>query len=318
MRKKVALIIPTVYLEDNTNLIRCIKSIIHSSRKVKNIKTYIIISVNGSPSKSGNEHVAKLKEKTKAELYFVFSNKPLGFSISVNKGITYIKRKADPDWYLTLNDDIFLHLNYFKYFYRYIKSGAFDMLSCKIMSADGRLQSVGLTYQKTGIANLRKKDITKKDIPLIPGGATLVSRETVIQQLKNYGYFFNPFYFIYAEDLELSIRVLNSGGKLFISNTPLLTHIGSQTIDNYPRCYFSYRNWIVTIILLWPPNIIIKNTFYLVAGQIYIFFESLRQGYFLLYIKIWIDIISNGPMLIRKREKYLKQMKVNSLFYIFS
>ena len=282
MRQPIAAIIPTMYTGRPHALVRAIRSV--QQTRVRNIS--FVVVVNNAP-KDSSEYAMALDISTRAGVPVTVLTSYInrGFAPAVNDGILFAQARYHPDWYLILNDDARLHANFF----RALPLQSFDAVSCKMLSTSGAIESSGLRYFSTGLAFPRRADIRKEDIPFFTGACVMLSRSRVEKELTKHGYVFNPLFFAYAEDLELSLRILRDGGTIFISNKGLVTHEGSNTAKrgSFFQLYYGYRNLLLIIFLLWSRNDIVLRLPWLGIGQLYIIAMSVYKDYWLLYPKIW-------------------------------
>lgn len=294
--KRVTVIIPTVYSSDFTRLEQTIRAVESAKKQVRDVKLSIIIACNLAPEGiQENLLKDKLKRLCALPIAVVINYINKGFAPAVNDGILYARATVRPDWYLMLNDDAFLHENFFVRLLPQLRSGRYDAVCCGIQTPGGSIESVGLRYTSFGLAFPRRKPIEPAEPSLFSGTCVLLSGTRVEKELNRYGYVFNPLFFAYAEDLELSLRILDDKGRIYISNESLVTHFGSQTAvrGSYFQLFHGYRNLVLIVVLLWSWKDIIFRFPMLLVGQAYIIAMSLYKGYVLLYPKMWRWIIRN-------------------------
>ncbi len=302
IQPRIAVIIPAVFPIHLSRIRNTLSSETRAQQRC-DVAVFTILVINGVPHDK-ERFVHKFFSKLPASGLVSGTNR--GFSQAVNDGILYAQAKFDPDWYFILNDDAELHSNFFERLHDVLRRQDIDAVTCKVLTPRGEVESVGLRYLPTGLAFPRKTDISSKDKPIFSGTCVLLSRKRVEKELDRHGYVFNPLYFAYAEDLELSLRILHDGGNIFISNEALVTHEGSQTAKrgSYFQLYHGYRNLVLTVLLMWPRSAVLRHLPMLITGQIYIFGMSVYKGYWLLYPKLWWWIIKNWKSIMWQRNQY--------------
>ena len=297
----IAVIIPTLAPLSHARLAALFRRLRQMERQVQLLR--VILVVNNMPPSSSNK-IRDMAKKFNVETLFSAINK--GFAQAVNDGISYARATRKHDWYFVLNDDALPSKQLIERLSAQLYVHQYDAISCKVLMRNKRIESVGLVYSPTGLAFPRRRDIQEEEKSLFTGTATFLSSERVEKELSRYGYIFNPLFFAYAEDLELSLRILYDNGKIFITNEGLIEHMGSQTArrGSYIQLYHGYRNFLLTIYLMWTSGAIILRLPLILAGQVYVVAVSIWKGYFLLYPKIWWWIIQNRKSLVWQKRLY--------------
>ncbi len=304
-RLTIGVVIVAVYSFKIHIIKKCLTSLINAVNDEKQINLKIVISINSfPPGIKKDEYIYKIIEGTGYFPKFLFNAENLGFTGATNCGIEYISKKYHPDWVMVLNDDAFVHNNFFLGLSDYMENPNISLLSCKVLNMKKQVQSVGLDYYVTGLADVRKRDLRKNDNPLPLGCVFLISKKELERLYKKYGYIFDPIYFMYSEDLELSLRIMSNKGTIAISNKGLVTHMGSATneADSLFQYYYSFRNWLITIFIWWPINKILLRMPFLLLGQLYVVFLCLKRGYIRLYPRIILWMWKNRVLLLSRRK----------------
>jgi GT2 family glycosyltransferase len=79
---------------------------------------------------------------------------------------------------------------------------------------------------------------------LFASGACFLIRKAFVKEI---GYLFDPFYFSYAEDLELSLRTILLGGRIgYVRSSRILHYGGGAGLPSSIAAYFSMRNVLLT------------------------------------------------------------------------
>jgi len=232
-----------------------------------------------------------------------------------NKAITYILKKYYQDYILLINDDAWIHKDFFQGF---PKDGKYDVYIPKIYISEdltkAKLSSFGVEYFKSG--SVRNANNISLNTTLFSASCVLVRAPFVKHVINKYNYFFNPILRSYYEDIELGIRGLAIGAKYKKVTKMIAYHLGSFTSGKKSRytIFMSYRNSLWVIVLCWPVKTIISNIFNIIIVLMWSFiYSSYRFGAFF-YIKIIYLTIINTPLLVRERKNILSKYNSNFEF----
>lgn len=270
--KPITVVIPTLCNPDQ--LKTTIKSIV-KNEKAPSILEKIIIVDN-----SGNLTLSQLPKSKDVKIQIINNEKNLGFAMAVNKGIGESKSYFS----LILNDDIVLDKKFLKNMLKAIKANnKIKVFFPLVLNASGKtIESLGLEYNLSGKAkNIKNGQPLSKNLPTeskeiwgAPASAIAINTKT----FKKIGGF-DPDFFAYIEDVDLSLRLQEKKIKIFLVPQAICYHTGGETSKKIPylRSYMGFRNWLFIIIKHYPLKTII---FYL--PQIVI--ERLKNFY---------DLISN-------------------------
>ncbi len=79
---------------------------------------------------------------------------------------------------------------------------------------------------------------------LFASGACFLIRKAFVKEI---GYLFDPFYFSYAEDLELSLRTILLGGRIgYVKKSRIFHYGGGAGLASSATAYYSMRNILLT------------------------------------------------------------------------
>jgi len=225
--------------------IECIQSL----RKIKYKNYKVVIVDNGSTNKS----VSILKTKF-SDINLIANKNNLGFSGGCNVGIKYAMVKK-AEYILFLNNDTLLH----KYFLTELinvaeKDKNIGIVSPMIYYANdsnviwhtGAIKKNNRLYSFIDNGNKKidrgqyKRDVS---VDCVWGCCMLIKRNA----LKEVGYF-NEDYFLYMEDVDLCIRVINKGYKIVFVPKAKIWHkvsgsSGGEGNINY--AYYDTRNYLL-------------------------------------------------------------------------
>jgi GT2 family glycosyltransferase len=98
-------------------------------------------------------------------------------------------------------------------------------------------------------------------------GASFLIKRTWLQKL---GYLFDPYYFSYAEDIELSLRTVLLGGKIgYVRDSRIYHYIGGTGLSSGKKASYSACNLLLTYYKLLHLNsfsrLLVVRTIYMVA-----------------------------------------------------
>jgi GT2 family glycosyltransferase len=142
------------------------------------------------------------------------------------------------------------------------------------------------------------------------GTVFFVSRSAVEESIATFGWFLPEFFFAYAEDLELSIRLKRNKKTVYISPKVLVTHLGSVTAKRGSafQLYWGFRNLLFVLFLHWPWQSILMWLPWLAAGQLFVLALLVSKGHWLVYPRIWWSVWKNRDMLRFYRTLYYEKL----------
>ncbi len=210
------------------------------------ISIYVSHNSDAYIKKFSSRHRAELGEKIflinsssndiEVEDYYDFGvvniGENIGFSAANNVGIK-IGAKYEPDYFLLVNPDVFLPTSWLQNLLKVIDDlhnvGVFTV---PLLGYDfekdkptGLIDSLGISHtwfgrwfdvsQGDSVAVLNK-ELPPYDVPAACGALMLIHKDVVCELLDKDGYVFNESYFMYKEDIELSIRVKKLGRKIMM------------------------------------------------------------------------------------------------------
>lgn len=307
--RRIAIIIPTQYTKTPKFLRRAISSVISAAKRDTSTRLKFFIAVNGTPI----DRIELVRRRPyvsgDAPLHIIESFENRGFCIAVNDAIYAARSSGVFDWFIIINDDAVMKKDFFIALHDALSSSVYDAVSCGVKTSRGVRESVGLRYTPVGLAFPRLRDIRPDERALFVGTCVCVSESRVTREIHQHGYLFNPIFFAYAEDLELSLRIHRDGGKIYISNRDLLVHTGSHTAGrgSYFQLYHGYRNLVLIMFLLWSVRDAVIRSPLILLGQVYILGMSIYKKYFLLVPAIWWWIFKNREVIFWQRRHYAQR-----------
>lgn len=185
----------------------------------------------------------------------IWSNENLGFSGGNNLGIKYCFEHYKPDYYLLINNDTIVHPDFLKHLVSTAKQNKNAGLICgKIYYNSPRniiWSAGGYIDQKTGWTHHYGADEIdigqydeERNVKFATGCLLLIPRQII----SNVG-LLDENYFLYFEDVDYSVRVLNKGYDIVYCPDSVIYHkVSSSTKQNGKVfTYYFVRNSFIFI-----------------------------------------------------------------------
>ena len=211
----ISVIIPNY---NGANLLKTnLPKVLNSLRNYTEGKTEIIVVDDGSTDES-----LKILEdfKNKFSSLSIYQNeKNLGFSSTVNKGVSFAKGEI----ILLLNSDVYPEANFLKPLLANFKDEKVFAVGCLDKSMEGDkiiLRGRGLGEWKRGFLVHRRGEVDKKNTLWVSGGSSAF-KKSVWDKLNGFNEIYDPFYW---EDIDLSYRALKSGFKIIFEPKSIVVH----------------------------------------------------------------------------------------------
>lgn len=175
----------------------------------------------------------------KGWLKVVIAEDNLGFAKGMNLALDHARQLGEWDYFLLLNNDITAKPDLVSQLVEYMQQQANIMLLGVHADAGDHLQGE-LYYQR--LTGLMFTKPTLGSFPVVPGYCVLIQPTAISDHL------FDPCYFMYGEDVELSWRMLQQGKKIAILPKPLLAHKSAQSSGEASLFYEYHINrghWLI-------------------------------------------------------------------------
>lgn len=275
----------------------------------------VIVVDNGSTDGSVEflkEHYPKIK--------IVQNSKNLGY-VGINEGIKFCRGT----YIYFLNNDLTLKKDCLKHMIQEIENDdSIGMVAHNTVNYfDRRIVSGGTWVSRAMYCGHYPKDDDKltKVIPYLGGG---VVRKSVISE---YGYLFDPGYFIYAEDLDLGLRIRLLGMRTVLVTNALCYHMHSVTTKKFStpakNTFLLERNLLMTFfkiffiksLLLYAPLVIFARIISIMRD---IFTLKIKSALARIAAIIWVA--AHVQLIARKRSHVQKLRRVDdsSILEVFS
>ena len=259
-------------------LTSCLQSLITTIKKCPQSKFEIIIVDNGSKDDSvklAESFFAKNKlQNLESKILKLESN--TGFAFAVNQGINVSKYpyscvcnndlKIESNWFNLISDSVIKNKN----------NPKITTFFGTVANYDGtKFESQGLDFFYSGKCNnisndqkFLKSKILHLEPKLIWGApaALIIYKKEILQKIGS----FDPDFFAYEEDVDLSLRLHNLGYQTLYIPSAICYHLGGATskkMGNF-RHRMDAKNWIYIIIKNYSGKEILKNLFSIIEQRL--------------------------------------------------
>jgi len=283
-----------------------LKSILKST-----YKNYEIIIVDNHSIDGSQEFIKKNYKKIK----LVQNKKNLLYS-GINSGLKFCKGK----YILFLNNDMELDKYCIGNLVKTIESDKnIAMVAPKLVNYYNRQLKSGGTWVSRAFYNGHIKGNGKDSLKEIPYlGVGLIRKEFV----DMFGYLFDPDYLIYAEDLDLGLRIRLHNKKIIFCPNAIIGHMHAVTMKKKGKAFSTFlmeRNSLMTFFkILSLKNLIIFSPYVFIIRLFAILrdFITLNITNAFSRIKAILWIILNINLIYKKRKKIQKLRKANDAYIL--
>lgn len=267
---------------------QCILSVQAAS---KNNTTEIIVVDNNSTDES-----CKLLIEKYPNVVLIQNKENVGFSKANNQGV----KIAKGDYVLILNPDTIIAEDTLDKIYNYAKTKQnLGVLGVKLIDGSGKFapeskrgiptpnasfnKLFGISSKRTGKYYATHLEENESGIIKVASGAFMFIKRTVFNEVKG----FNEAYFMYGEDIDLSMKLLNNGYQnYYFADTQIIHFKGESTTKDVK--YLDYFHEAMRIFY--------KKHFKL--NRVYDFFMriGIEFWYLLKYLKFRKDKVISKPI----------------------
>ncbi len=292
-----------------------LKTILNSISKINNKQNYEIIVVDND-SKDGSQEFIK---KTYKNIRLVENKKNLGYS-GINSALPYCKGR----YILFLNNDMEIDRNCIKELLSAIeKDKTIGMAAPMLVNYYNKGLKSGGTWVSRAFYNGHIRGNGSPEIKEIPYlGVGLIRKDLA----EKFGYLFDNDYFIYAEDLDLGLRLRLLGFKVVFVPDAVLRHMHAVTTKkskSYEMAFLMERNLMMTYfkilsfknIILLMPYVFLMRIAAIAKDIITLKFMNALARISAIF---WIILNFNLVAKKRKRLQELRKADDDFLFRVFS
>ena len=283
----------------------CIKSVLDSD-----YKNFEIIVVDNCST--DNSHTESKKRFNQIKL--IENSKNLGYCEGNNVGI----RNANGEYLVILNPDTIVETDFILKFFKAISKFGNGLFQGKnvAMNNDDVLRSTGNWINIFGFGYARDKGVSKnkkfegiEEINYASGTCLFTKMETI----KNIG-FFDPFIFLYHDDLDLGWRASCLNIKSFFVPDVKIRHVSSYNLQwSSKKFFWLERNRKYCLLTHYSESTRKKINQEIFLVEVLVFFSYLLKGMIKSKIQADIEIFRNKKMIHRKYEELEKRKVVSDL-----
>jgi len=284
-------------------LLNCVESVLKSTHK----KLEVIVVDN----KSEDQSQKKCKEKF-SQINLIENEKNLGYCEGNNIGI----KNAKGDFVVILNPDTTVESNWLEEFLSAYQKHGDGLYQPKIFSLSEKkiLQSTGNMIHLFGFGYARDKGVKDSDkhhsIEQIgfASGTCLFTRKKLLEKIG----LFDPFLFLYHDDLDLGWRAAQLGIKSFYVPSAIIFHAESYLLKwSAQKFFWLERNRKYCLLTHYSKETYRKMSFLLFLVDISVWVFYFYKGFISSKIKAELDIIKNKKIILKKYHE-LEEKKIVS------
>ncbi|MBI2101448.1 glycosyltransferase family 2 protein [Candidatus Woesearchaeota archaeon] len=285
-----------------------LKALVDSIKK-SSFKNYEIIVADNSSSDGSQELVRKNYKNVK----LVENGKNLGYS-----GINSALEHCNGEYILFLNNDMELDKDCIKFLVESINSDKeVAMAAPRLVNFyDRKLKSGGTWVSRAFYNGHIRGNGSSREIPYL--GVGLIRKDFV----DLFGYLFEPDYFIYAEDLDLGMRIRLSGKKAVFEPKAVMYHMHAVTTRKKSKAFTAFlmeRNLLTTFFRIMDfRHIVLYLPYALLMRLIAITKDILSFQFAIAFarIKAVFYILFNFNKILEKRKEAQKFRKADDSYIL--
>lgn len=284
----------------------CLKSL----GKIDYPRYSVIVVNNDAP-----DHGTALKDEF-PDITLIQNDQNLGFAEGNNVGIRHALSNDQTDAVLILNNDTEVAPNFLSEMAR--ANG--DMIAPRMMQyySHDKVDNLGIMLMKSGLPFNRTNEHQKLFCP--SAGCALYTRKLLEAISPSFtkegagGWYFDPVFFAYAEDVDLGFRARLMGFEPGYAKDAVVYHKGSAATSKLSdlAVYNTYRNLIWTQYKNYPLTLFLRHLFWLVLGWKLIFFGYLAKGRPGVIIRAIFDGVRGLSTMKQKRREIQKKRAVDA------
>ena len=274
-------------------------------------RNYEIIIVDNNSTDGSREFIKKNYKNVK----LIENKKNLGYS-GINSALKYCKGT----YILFLNNDMELDKDCIENLVKALKSNKDAVMTTPrlINFYNRNLKSNG-TWVSRAFYNGHIKGDNKNHIKEIPYlGVGLIKKEFV----EMFGYLFDPDYFIYAEDVDLGLRIRLIGKKTLFQPKAIIYHMHSVTMQKSKNSFATFlmeRNLLTTFFKILSVKNIVLFLPYVFFARFVAIVRDISNFKFVIALSrlrtiLWILI--NFNVIIRKRQQVQKFRTIDDSYIL--
>lgn len=247
-----------------------------------------------------NKKPYQLSQSLELKIGEIITHDNGGFGAGCNFGAATIIDDVDillflnPDTYLTQKD----YLDTMR-----SGHGKYAAWQSLLLLPDGAINSAGNVYHITGLSwtgQYGSTDYpTKNFSPAVLSGACMAIDVSWWQKVQG----FTEYYFMYGEDLDLSVKIVKAGGRLGVIPAAQINHEYDFEKGSWKWLYIE-RNRLSNMLINWPASLIILTFIPNLLFNMLIFVQYLAKGRPLSKIKADLSFLRTIPTCIKLRAQH--------------
>jgi GT2 family glycosyltransferase/radical SAM superfamily enzyme YgiQ (UPF0313 family) len=272
----------------------------------------IIVIDNASEDKS----TAIIRDCFPQQVRLLEFNENCGFSGAVNAGI----KLAGGDFIVLLNNDATLSSDWISKMTKALNADAAigfgaGKIICHhrpelIDSAGDAITSSGRSFNIAHLNYNQGESINRKRWVMGATGAACIFKRHVLTEAGE----FDEDFFLYLEDVDMSLRCQLLGYKCIYEPDAVARHIGSAVSERYAglKTYYLTRNYIFLLLKTFPLSILKAKILYFFCHLLYMFtYHTLISRTPVSFISGLLDGLKNAGTFLVKRRKILGARRIN-------
>lgn len=244
-----------------------------------------------------------------------------GYSGGCNAAIRIFSEQSKADTCCLLNSDVFFDKKFVSQLPNELIRLTFDpklALIQPVLYMDikkSKVENNGIRYFQSGLAFQSIRDSGRV---VVNGACMLLKRKAVDAIVTVDGFCFEEVFWSYAEDVELSLRLLSRGFKIDVSPILSAQHLGSVSFGRgSSRSRYLYaRNLFWTLCIAWKAKLLQTHAIPIIVGQLRLLVEFMLSGELSSYFKLLHETWRNRKILMEKRRNFQSKNKHDFTSYL--
>lgn len=285
----------------------CIDSVLE-----QNFTDYELIVVDNNSNDGSATYIRENFAKAK----LIENSENFGFAKGNNIGI----KACTGEWIFFLNNDAVLEKNCLEFLAKHIENRKTEQLVFMplmlkgdypelIDSAGDMLYHWGYAYKYDNLPANEPKFSEYKEIALACCGAAVFNRE-LLEKLNG----FDEDFFLYYEDVDLSLRARHLGVEIWLVPQAKVLHKGSVTIGkrNSQRLYYIERNRFWTKLKNFPLLTLLKYSPHSFISSMFSLAIWTKRGFLSAWLKSRFAMLLGISKMLKKRRAIFTESKISA------
>lgn len=309
--KEIKIGVVLVNWNDSQNTIQALESI----KQTKLINLRVVVVDNHSTPKE----IANLQNYLDKNIKLIINSKNYGLPFAVNKGIEYLLKSHSITHIMWLNSEGRLAENFFHELIPFVRKnknlGIIATKNTYKTDSNQLIPVYGMYISKSGYGNV----VIHKNEPISsPQGTISVYSKEALEAVRINNEYLPSRFFLYAEDLDLGIRIQLAGYKWKLADRVVSYHTGwafGKESSN-SAVYYLHRNILWFTLRCFPDKLLLKNLIFILFAHILsLLYYSVIKRKPSVIIKAKWDSIMGIPTAWKERRLIQKNTKIlNSEF----